>query len=288
MSHSPTSVLRVIEAGYGTTIQDRGRPGWRRFGIPTSGAMDLHAAECANRLLDNPSSAPVLEILFGVAQFEVLRPIWVALTGAVAEANLPFWRAHQLLTGERIVLRQAPAGVWSYLAIEGGFLAPSLFGSSSFYARGGIGKKLPPILERPSGPGLALPKGVSGRMASWEDRRDYLNPPAIRLWRGPQWDRFSAADQERLLTAHWTVSTQSDRVGYRLEGPKLASDPPEIISEPVRAGSIQVPDSGQPIITMRDGPTVGGYPKIALVEELDLSWVAQARPGQQIKFQLIE
>jgi antagonist of KipI len=89
------------------------------------------------------------------------------------------------------------------------------------------------------------------------------------------------------LTEEWKVSSQSDRVGYRLEGATLKADPVEIYSEPVRLGSIQVPDSGQPIVTMPDGPTVGGYPKIAVVDDKDIPWIAQCRPSQTLRFQLV-
>jgi biotin-dependent carboxylase-like uncharacterized protein len=289
MSAETPAVLRVIDAGFGATIQDWGRPGWRKYGVPPSGCMDFHAAACANNLLENEPSAPVLEILLGRIKCEVLRPAWIAVTGAIRDGRVPAWRAYHAAAGEVIELRQPSSGVWTYLAIEGGLAAPAYFGSASYYARGGIGLRIENgvVLNQQSGRRLALPPAVAGRLASWSDRRDYANPPVLHLWRGPQWKSFSIADREKLLTAEWTVRPESDRVGYRLAGPVLKANPPEIVSEAVRVGSIQVPENGQPIVTMRDGPTVGGYPKIALVDEDDLGWLAQCRSGSAMKFKLM-
>ncbi|HEV8543714.1 MAG TPA: biotin-dependent carboxyltransferase family protein [Verrucomicrobiae bacterium] len=282
--------MRVLDSGLGVSIQDRGRPGWRRFGVPIGGSMDPHAASCANRLLDNDPGAALIELLLQGSRLEMLQDAWIALCGAPIECSIPTWRAYPAQAGEVVSIKKCRSGMWSYLAVEGGFSAKPFFGSASFYGRGNLGTRLSAgsLLERNSSARFHLAAGVSGRVASWEDQRDYASPPRIRVWPGPQWNDFSPADRDTFLTAEWKISPQSDRVGYRLEGPRLPANPPEIVSEPVRLGSVQVPENGQPIITMRDGPTVGGYPKIALIdEEHDLPWVAQARPGETIRFQLI-
>ncbi len=290
MSPQITAVLRVLDPGFGASIQDHGRIGWRRFGVPTSGCMDRHAAECANNLLENGHSAPVLEILLGGFKCEMLQPAWIAITGAIGEGSIPSWRAYHAAAGETIQLRQHSSGLWIYLAVEGGFEAQQFFGSASYYARGGIGQRLETgtTLERRASTGLNLPSAVAGRAAAWSDRRNYGEPPPLQVWPGPQWKNFSIADRENFLTAEWTIRPDSDRVGYRLNGPKLAAEPPEIVSEAVRVGSVQVPENGQPIVTMNDGPTVGGYPKIAVLDEGDLPWLAQCRPGQKVRFRLVQ
>jgi biotin-dependent carboxylase-like uncharacterized protein len=252
--------------------------------------MDRHAAGWANRLLENPPELPVVELLLQGAKFEILEDCWLALCGAGLTSNLQPWRAYRAKVGETISFRGANAGVWAYLALDGGFAAPEVFGSSSYYARANLGKALTrdTILTRGQSTQFKLPAGVAGRTAFWEDQRNYLKPPRIPIWRGPQWKSLSMADRELLLTSAWTVSAQSDRVGYRLEGPALKPSPSEIISEPVLIGSIQIPESGKPIVTMPDGPTVGGYPKIGLVDTEFLPWLVQTRPGEKIRFELHE
>jgi len=120
--------------------------------------------------------------------------------------------------------------------------------------------------------------------APWSEVRDYAAPQAFRVWPGPQRCLFSG----ELFAQEWTVTTQSNRVGYRLLGDPLAFEKHELLSEPVRVGTIQVPESGQPIVTMRDGPTVGGYPKLGMVDPADLSSLTQCRPGQKIRFIVAE
>ncbi len=251
--------------------------------------MDRHSANCANRLLDNDSGCTVLEMLSQGTKLEILQDVWIAICGAEIECSIPSFRAHHAVKGEIVSLKRCMSGMWSYLAVEGGFAAEQMFGSASYYGRGGIGTKLEKgtTLERQSTARFQLPRGVSSRVGSWTDRRDFAQPPQIRVYPGPQWKSFSHADREKFITQDWKVSSRSDRVGYRLEGPPLKAEPVEIYSEPVRLGSVQVPENGEPIVTMPDGPTVGGYPKIAVVDEVDLPWVAQCRGGQSLRFQLV-
>jgi biotin-dependent carboxylase-like uncharacterized protein len=282
-------VLKVVRAGLGASIQDCGRPGFARFGVPPGGVMDDHAAGWANQLLENSPGAPVLELLLQGAQLEVLRPSWLVITGGDAGCNRPLWRIVPAQAGEQIVFPASRKGLWTYVAVEGGFDAPRYFGSASVYPRGRIGNALANgnVLSRVGESRLALPRGVAGRALAMDERHDYSQPPTLRIWPGPQWDYFGQADRAVFFQQAWTVSPQSDRVGYRLEGTRLTPAKQQIPSEPVLVGSIQVPPLGQPIVTMRDGPTVGGYPKIGLVEPEDLSWLAQCRPGTQVRFKLV-
>lgn len=283
---SGRGVLSVVDTGIGMSMQDPGRTGWRRFGVPPGGWMDEHAAECANRLLENPPGRPVVELRLQGAVFEVVSDGWIALCGAALEVNIPMWRVHLARAGEVIRVARVRSGIWAYLAVEGGWDWPASFGSVSYYERGSLGEPLTrgTVLRNRSGTGPRLPGGVSGRFAHWNDRRNYDQPPLLRLWKAPQWDYFTTREQARFLAAQWEVSPASDRAGYRLRGPVIRPARTEIASEPVRVGSIQVPAGGEPIVTMPDGPTVGGYPKIALVHQESLSWLAQCRPGQSVRF----
>lgn len=272
--------VEIVKTGLGCSVQDGGRIGWKRFGVPPSGAMDPHAAGVANRLVGNAEDAPVLEFLLQGAELRVVASCWLAVAGA--DAGFPCWRGAFAKEGTRIAFPRNRSGIWTYVAIEGGFDVPRVLGSASAYPRGGLGRILKPgdILRSP-GAG-ALRGNIAGTWAAPQDRRDYRNPPALEVWPGPQEDWFE--DAGALFESEWQVSSRSDRVGYRLEGSVLRSPVREMTSEPVLAGSIQVPPSGRPIVTMRDGPTVGGYPKIGLVDPASLSWLAQCGPGVRIRF----
>jgi biotin-dependent carboxylase-like uncharacterized protein len=280
------SVLELLSPGLGASIQDQGRPGWRRFGVPTSGAMDDHAALWANRLLGNPPESPVLELLLQGARVRVLADVGVAITGAEAIAADFAWRAFRASAGQLLEFTASRRGVWTYLAVEGGIASARVLASASAFPRGMIGHALAPgdVLDCVGTGKPAWPSGIAGRIAPWVERRAYDAPPPLRVWRGPEWDSFGPESHRVLFASPWKVTPSCDRVGYRLSGPMLQAEPVQIVSEPVRVGSIQVPQNGQPIVTLRDGPTVGGYPKIGMLDPADVAWLTQCRPGQSVRF----
>src|SRR2546428_7485212 len=137
-------IFEVLAPGLGATLQDRGRFGWRKFGVPPSGAMDDHAAAWANRLLDNAQGTTVIELLLQGARLAVRQDVWIAITGADAEASVPTWRAVRVRQGQVVCFPQIRRGVWIYLAVEGGFAANPWLASRSGYPRGQIARPLPP------------------------------------------------------------------------------------------------------------------------------------------------
>lgn len=286
---APVQVLQVLDPGLGASFQDLGRFGWRRFGVPPGGAMDDHAAGFANRLLDNAANEPVIEFLLQGLKLAVLEDVWLAFCGAAVEGAFPSWTAYHARKHEALHFRENKGGVWGYLAVEGGFAAPTPLGSASVLARGRLGEPLKKgdLLCRKGRAPFALPDAVPGRSVGFGERRDHAHPPKLRLWRGPQWELFSEEDRISLVSQSWEISPLSDRIGYRLKGKPCGSGLAEMLSEPVRVGSLQVPENGLPIVTMRDGPTVGGYPKIAMVDPADVSWLAQRRPGQSVSFEFV-
>jgi 5-oxoprolinase (ATP-hydrolysing) subunit C len=276
-------VLEILKTGLGASMQDFGRIGWKRFGVPPSGVMDPHAAAWANRLVGSSDGAPVLELLMQGAEFRVLATRRFAVTGAEAGACIPTWHARALNPGEKLAFPRNQKGLWTYLAVQGGFDAEPVMGSASAYPRGGIGEVLSAGV-RLTAAGEPNTTHVGEGWAVWSEQRDYDAPPLLKVWHGPQWDWFDEAEQRCFIDAEWTVSSRSDRVGYRFEGARLNAPVGEMRSEPLVVGSVQVPPNGQPIVTMRDGPTVGGYPKIGIVDPDSLSWLAQCRPGVKFRW----
>lgn len=272
------AALEIISPGLLATIQDGGRPGWRRFGIPPGGVMDRSAWHTANRLLHNAADAPVLECLQGTS-LRALTEIAVATSGAWGAIA---WTAKP---GEIIEFPAKLAGIWHTLALPGGIVGESFLDSVSVCVRAQIGKALTKgdTLACHGNPSSTLPSGVKCRHPILDEDL-VLTSDAVRVWPGPQWDRFDRVAQDAFFDQPWKISNRSDRTGYRLEGRAIKPPRDELISEAVRVGSVQVPPDGQPLITLHDGPTVGGYAKIALIDPADLDRLVQTRPGRRIRF----
>lgn len=279
------ALVKVLANGVGLSIQDRGRPGWRRFGVPPAGAMDSYAAAWANRLLGNPVSAPVLEIAMQGAKLKVLKGCWLALAGADLGASIRPWTAVEVEVGRELEFLQPKAGLWAYLAVPGGFVCDEYFGSVSVDARNGLGNpiRVGSVLSAAAAQPSIRDRGVCRRSLEVELQRDYGYCPCLDLLPGPQFAQFSDASKAKMVESLWTVSTAIDRTGFRLDGPQL-DVPHSIPSEPVLPGSFQVPGNGQPIVTLNDGPTVGGYPKIAILRDSGRDWLCQCRPGTKLRF----
>lgn len=278
--------LTIRSLGSGLAFQDAGRTGWRRYGVPPGGAMDRHAMRVANELLGNRGEAPVLEILMHGAKLMLSEDLWLACAGADSCPDLPAWTAQELKAGTVLEFSVKTQGLFTYLAVPGGFSAPRWFDSVSVDLRNGLGSALQAgdVLQSTLHlPGISMNQ-IKRRLAVPEDRRIYAATEHFSLLPGPQFDDFSGYAREQLVTAGWAVSSRIDRTGCRLSGPTL-SVPDSIPSEPVLPGSFQVPGNGQPIVTMVDGPTVGGYPKIAVLKDADRDRLAQCVPGTLIQFQ---
>ncbi|HKK17439.1 MAG TPA: 5-oxoprolinase/urea amidolyase family protein [Opitutales bacterium] len=281
--------LKVVSPGSGLSLQDAGRGGWLRYGVPRGGAIDRRAMRAANKLLGNRPNAPVLEILLQGAKLKVLQDTWIALAGADSCPALPARTAREFKAGEVIEFAAKADGLFAYLAVPGGFAADRWFGSVSVDLRNGLGKAVKRGDELISGKKKpnASTEGVARRLLGEEEGGVHGPEHTFQLLPGPQFEAFSRKARETLVKSDWIVSDQSDRTGYRLEGPKLEV-PDAIPSEPVLPGSFQVPGRGLPIVTMVDGPTVGGYPKIAVLQDADRDRLAQCAPGSKLRFQWAE
>lgn len=287
--------IEVLAPGPLTTLQDQGRFGYGRYGVPPSGALDTFSLRAANLLVGNREDEACLEITMFGLRIKALRDVAVALTGADLrpfrnDTPLGMWSSAVLKEGDTLSLRGVNCGCRSYLAIGGGYCLPKVLGSGSTNLSSGFGGldgrplKRGDILSADS-PHLHLKTG--GRSLPQD-----LIPRCTSAWRlrvifGPQDDQFTETGRTTLLGNPYQVSHQSDRTGIRLAGPTIERRPEvqeSIISEGVIAGAIQVPGDGQPIILLVEIVT-GGYRKIATVISADLPLLGQIKPGDTVGFQ---
>jgi antagonist of KipI len=291
-------VITILDAGPQATVQDLGRTGQLRYGIPPSGPVDRFAFVLANRLTGNPDSAAALECTLMGPRFEVAAPVVIAVTGAdmpltVNGRETAGWAAIALAAGDLVKLGAARNGVRSYVAFAGGLDVPLVLGSRATYLRGRLGG-----LE-----GRALKKGdvlrvlASGAGQPPARPRQRVAPRAIpdysaqltaRVVLGPQNDRFTDRGIRTLLGDTYEVLPQSDRMGTRLRGPRIEhARGHDIISDGIAPGSIQVPGDGQPIVLLADRQSTGGYTKVATVCSFDVWRIGQRRPGQTLRFRAV-
>jgi biotin-dependent carboxylase-like uncharacterized protein len=283
-----TALLRVITAAIGSSVQDRGRRGYRHLGVPLSGALDGLLLAAANILVGNPLEAAGLELLLAGTLLEVVagHPR-VALAGdgeirlhraATADrASVAGWRSVSLAPGDQVsfVLR----GI-AYLAVSGGILVPLCLGSRSTYARAGLGTLLAPGVVLPCA--AAAPGADVAARQAW---REEAGP--MRVLPGPQAASFSAAAQTAFYGQTFHVGRDRDRMGLRLDGPHLAATAPEIVTDGVAPGAIQVSADGRAIVLLADAQTTGGYPKIATLIRADLPRLAHLQPGEALAFRAV-
>lgn len=284
-------MLEVLTADGLVTVQDLGRRGWGRFGVPPSGPMDIFAFRAANALAGNPPEAAALEIGLGNAAFRPTQDCVIAVAGAGYALSsyvweFPLWISLLVRGGWTVHLRKTNGGMWAYLAVTGGIETQPALGSRSTALRSGLGARLEAGDVLPIGRATSHLQSLAARTLPETNRPAYTQSPVIEVIPGPQADRFSPDGLQTFYSCAYGLSPASDRMGYRLEGPQIGhSGSADLLSEGMAMGSIQVPASGEPIVMMADGPTTGGYPKIAGVVSADLPILAQCVPSRaQIRF----
>ena len=288
--------IEVLEPGLLTTVQDMGRHGYQRYGVPVSGSMDQFALRAANLLVGNHAGAAGLEITLIGPRLRFLADTVIAVTGAdlapVLDGQpLPMWQAIDVYRGSTLAFTAIRDGVRAYLSVTGGIDVPVVLGSRSTFTRAGIGGLDGRALAQ--GDALSTLEGGTtdlGRNQGMPPTRVpvYGHSHKVRVVLGPQSDAFTPQGMETFLSAAYTVSPQSDRVGYRLDGPRIEHVAgADIVSDGIPFGAVQVVGDGTPIILMADRGSTGGYTKIAAVISADIPSLAQAAPGDTVAFQSV-
>ncbi|MFE3856617.1 biotin-dependent carboxyltransferase family protein [Streptomyces griseorubiginosus] len=278
--------LFVVRAGALTTVQDRGRPGHAHLGVPRSGALDGPAAALANRLVGNRPEAAVLETTLNGCALRPRSTVTVAVTGApcpvTVEGRPASWGGPvRVPAGALLTVGTALSGVRSYVAVSGGIIVEPVLGSRSTDLLSGLGP--PPLTD-----GAILPLGTPAALHTRVDTAPQPAPPTelvLRVTLGPRDGWFTPEAVRAFTTRAFRVSSASNRIGLRTDGPALERRlEGELPSEGMVLGAVQVPPDGRPVVFLADHPTTGGYPVIGVVREPDLPAAAQAVPGTPVRF----
>ncbi len=289
--------LKTIRKGALTTIQDLGRYGYMKYGVSVSGAMDRFALRVGNVLVGNDEGAAGIEATVIGPKFVALSELKVAFTGADLSPEIngirsPMWSGVNVKEGDVISFGVLRSGCRAYVCISGGIDVPLTLSSRSTHVRTGLG-----------GFGRALIQGdiihvkkvnsdvgkvISSNKLANEHIPIYSSDWLVRVVLGPQNEYFTPMGIRTFFEAEYTIDSESDRMGYRLSGRRIEhKGRTDIITDATPPGSVEVPGSGMPIILMADALTSGGYPKIAAVITVDQDKLAQAKPGDKIKFEKV-
>jgi biotin-dependent carboxylase-like uncharacterized protein len=284
----------VLTPGGYTTIQDQGRFGYQQMGIPVCGVLDAFAFHAANLLVANFKNAAVMEITVMGPRLEIMAEADLAVTGAeigmtLNDQPIEVWESFSVKPGDILDIQQVKSGCRAYLAVNGGIDVPEVMGSRSTYVGGNMGGYHGRLLKA----GDVIKCGRAKRLPRMRQTPSDMIPShpseiVIRAIPGPQ-DDFFLEGLDIIFHSDFMVSTKADRMGYRLQGPKVEirkGMPKSIISEPTMPGGVQIPPDEQPIILMVE-QSVGGYTKIVTVISVDISKVAQVTPGDTIRFERV-
>ena len=288
-------MIKLLDPGLLTTVQDRGRVGQLRYGIPPSGPVDRRSFILANRLVGNDDGAAGLECTYMGPRFEVERSCVIAVTGAPAPVTVnrepaPSWTTIPLKPGDQVRVGTPKAGVYAYVAFAGGIDVPVVLGARATFIKGRLGGLEGRALRANDvlrlGPTAAPQRR---RTVDAAHVRDFTGEPELRVILGPQADRFSDDGVAALVSAPYEMLPQSDRMGARLRGPRIGHvRGHDIISDGIPLGGIQVPGDGQPIVLLVDRQSTGGYTKVATVCSIDIARLGQMKPGQRLTFRAID
>jgi len=281
-------MIKVLQAGLYSSIQDLGRFGYRNYGVPVSGVMDAISAGFGNALLNNDKNDAVLEITILGPKLAFTAATKFVLTGAEISPSLnqnPItnYKVYSVCAGDILSFGKLVNGARCYLAVINGFDSSTVLNSKSFYngiTLKGILKKGDELLFNPN-----KEKNVE-QVGILKNKRQFYQTSIIEVYRGPDLELFSTKEKEKLISTKYTISKNINRMGYRLEEEVVVHNK-SIITSPVIPGTVQIVPSGQLIVLMKDAQTTGGYPRVFQLTEKSISILAQKKAGDQFNFLLI-
>ncbi len=285
--------LKVLNAGLFATIQDKGRIGFRKYGVPLSGVMDKKAYELSNWLAGNVHGAPVLELTMSGGSYQFESEASIAIVGAdmkpsINSTPVPINKTLKVQRDDILSFKFSDRGCRAYLAVRGVLEVDQVMNSYSTYTVGGFGGLDGQPLKK--GDILSwkeIPDEVEIREADKAEIPYYSSKVSIKVMPAPEWDWLSESDQQKALNQRFTVDSSSNRMGLRLTGNGINVPDVQMTSSPVMPGIIQLPKSGEPIILMADGQTIGGYPRVLKVLNSELWRLGQVKPGDTVSFELV-
>lgn len=281
-------MLRILQSGFFSTIQDLGRVGYRDKGVPVSGAMDLYSAQFANALLGNAKDAALIEMTMLGAKFQFLEPTVIAVSGAFMNPKLNGESISQnklieIQSNDVLCFGGVEKGFRTYLAVKGGFKTETILGSRSMYhsitPQDALNKG--DILKYE--PFLNIEKAMS--KVKYQD--SHLESNVLEVFKGVEFENLSEHQKQQLFSKRFTVSKNNNRMAYQLE-PVIENSLKSILSSPVLPGTVQLTPNGTLIVLMRDCQTTGGYPRILQLTERAINILGQKTLGNTLKFRLKE
>ena len=287
-------MLEILKPGFLTTVQDQGRLGYQSYGVGVAGALDPFALAAANLLVGNEEGAAGLEMTLLGPALRFHAETLIAVTGADLRPLLdgrpvPSWTCLRVPSESTLTFAGAKSGVRAYLAVAGGIDLPPVMGSRSTYLLGRFGGlEGRPLRAKDRLPAASPPANANQRVGTALPealRPPYAKSPGLRVIRGPFDDYFAPEGMQTFLSTAYTISPNSNRMGYRLSGEPIPRQKAgELITCGLANGTIQVPPDGQPIVLLADRQTIGGYPIIGVLISADLPLIAQCGPGDQLRF----
>lgn len=281
-------MLKVLQPGFFSTIQDLGRFGFRDIGVPVSGVMDSYSAQFANALLGNANGSAIIEMTMLGGKFQFLEPTIVAISGALMNPKLNDEPVSQnklihIQANDVLYFANVKKGFRTYLAVKGGFKTENVLGSRSMYPSvtpQSVIKKEDHFFYEPF-------EGVPNAFSKVKYDDSNLESNVLEVFKGVEFDKLSENQKQQLFSNGFLVSKNNNRMAYQLE-PKLENSLKSILSSPVLPGTVQLTPNGNLIVLMRDCQTTGGYPRVLQLTEKSINVLSQKTLGNTIKFRLKE